>query len=359
MSMMLRLRRFAVGPVIALALAATDVHATAQRTFVASTGLDTNACSLMQPCRSFNAALAQANVGGEVIVLDSAGYGEFTVTKSVTITAPVGVYAGISVPAATNGVTVDAPGAIVVLRGLTIVGLSVSVTDGIHFSQGAELHVERCEMRALLNGIYADLTGGAMLYIKDSTVTSNFQGVWLHGNGHASFDHVRLSFNFEFSIYLDNMSDAALSNIEVDNSEDILVSSDANSTTVAISRSRMASSCGEGLFITATNVAISAIATDTQFAGDNRGCSGGAVGVEDFGGGTARVWLVRDTFTGNQGAVYTVGPGAVAYLDGSLFISNPSTSFGIDAAGGPIYTRQNNTIRGTTISPNFLPYSAQ
>ena len=74
---------------------------------------------------------------------------------------------------------------------------------------------------------------------------------------------------------------------------------------------------------------------------------------------TARVWLIRDTFVGNQGAVYTAGPGAVAYLDGSLFISNPSTSFGIDAAGGPIYTRFNNTIRGTTISPNFLPYSAQ
>ncbi len=51
---------------IALAFAAMVIlpamqhaHASAQRTFVASTGNDTHPCSLTQPCRSFTAAIAQ------------------------------------------------------------------------------------------------------------------------------------------------------------------------------------------------------------------------------------------------------------------------------------------------------------
>jgi len=46
---------------------------TAQRTFVASHGKDTDPCSLALPCRSFNAAIAQTNPGGEVVILDPAG----------------------------------------------------------------------------------------------------------------------------------------------------------------------------------------------------------------------------------------------------------------------------------------------
>ena len=53
--------------------------------------------------------------------MDSAGYGAVTITQSVSIIAPAGIYAGISVFGG-DGVTVNAPGAIVVLRGLSING---------------------------------------------------------------------------------------------------------------------------------------------------------------------------------------------------------------------------------------------
>ena len=69
------------------ALAAADAAATAQRTFVASTGNDANPCSLAQPCRGFARAFRQASPG-EVIVLDSAGYGLVTITQSVSLIAP-------------------------------------------------------------------------------------------------------------------------------------------------------------------------------------------------------------------------------------------------------------------------------
>jgi len=45
----------------------------AQRTFVASNGVDTNVCSILSPCRGFARAITQTAAGGEIIVLDSAG----------------------------------------------------------------------------------------------------------------------------------------------------------------------------------------------------------------------------------------------------------------------------------------------
>ena len=66
----------------------------AQRTFVASTGLDTHPCSISTPCRSFGTAIAHTDDNGEIIVLDSAGYGTVTIAKSVSIIAPPGIYAG-------------------------------------------------------------------------------------------------------------------------------------------------------------------------------------------------------------------------------------------------------------------------
>ena len=68
-----------------------------QRTFVAANGSDAHPCSLAQPCRSFAAAIANTDPNGEIIVFDSAGYGVVAITKSVTIAAPPGVYAGITV----------------------------------------------------------------------------------------------------------------------------------------------------------------------------------------------------------------------------------------------------------------------
>src|SRR5215472_15085253 len=68
-----------------------------QRTFVSVSGSDGNTCTRTAPCRTLAQAISQTNAGGEVVVLDSAGYGSVTISKSITVTAPAGVYAGISV----------------------------------------------------------------------------------------------------------------------------------------------------------------------------------------------------------------------------------------------------------------------
>ena len=104
---------------VALALVLSCLATTAagiQRTFVASSGVDTNPCNLPAPCRTFGAAMAHTDPSGEVIVLDSAGYGAFTVAQTVSIIAPAGVYAGITVFSGT-GITIAAGAGVVTLRG--------------------------------------------------------------------------------------------------------------------------------------------------------------------------------------------------------------------------------------------------
>src|SRR5438876_11304630 len=100
-------------------LIATSVIA-APRTFVASTGLDTNPCSRSAPCRSFSSALAVTDSDGEVIVLDSAGYGPVTIAQSAALIAPLGVYAGVTASTGDGIIVNIAPAARVVLKGLSI-----------------------------------------------------------------------------------------------------------------------------------------------------------------------------------------------------------------------------------------------
>ena len=132
----------------ALALVTLSVHGAIQRTFVASSGADTNPCTIAQPCRSFGTAIGKTLAGGEVIVVDSAGYGIVTITQSVSIVAPPGVYAGVSAQAGQTGVTVNGVGIIVVLRGLSING--VGGNFGVYFTgSGSRLRIENCVVSGL------------------------------------------------------------------------------------------------------------------------------------------------------------------------------------------------------------------
>ena len=145
--------------------------ALAQRTFVRSDGADANTCSIAQPCRSFTAALGKTAAAGEIIVLDSAGYGPVIINQSVAIIAPSGIYAGVSV-FSDDGITVNGDAtANVVLRGLTINGLGGNV--GIHLRQGARLHVEGCEVSNMAGDGISIEADGAEVFVNDSIARDN------------------------------------------------------------------------------------------------------------------------------------------------------------------------------------------
>src|SRR6266550_2086250 len=75
------------------------------RSAVSVNGSDANLCTTTAPCRSFTAALAHTNPGGEVIAFDSGGYGPFTITQAVTVAGASGIHAAITV-ASGNGIEV-------------------------------------------------------------------------------------------------------------------------------------------------------------------------------------------------------------------------------------------------------------
>jgi Right handed beta helix region len=173
------LRRAYVLATIAFALstlAATDAVASAQRTFVASTGNDANPCSLMLPCRAFAAAITLTIPGGEVIVLDSAGYGPVIITQSVSIIAPAGVYAGISVPASVTGVAIAGAAYNVTLRGLTI-NSTGGTGYGIRMTNGSELAVENCVISNFGSGTGVSIETSATVKIAGTVVSDNYVGI--------------------------------------------------------------------------------------------------------------------------------------------------------------------------------------
>jgi hypothetical protein len=189
-------------------LAATDATATPpQRTFVASSGNNVWPCSRMQPCRDFQTAITAVATGGEVIVLDSAGYGPFSVAKSITISAPAGVYAGVTQTLATPAITVAAAAASVVrLRGLTVTGVGPGTGDGILFSSGGMLELEKLDVSGFATtgkqGLLVQTTG--QLHIHDSAFHDNYHGILIQvapGTLRASLDHVQLVNNTSVGLY--------------------------------------------------------------------------------------------------------------------------------------------------------------
>jgi len=181
----------------AVLLPGAPAGATAQRTFVASYGTDAAPCSISQPCRSFTAAVTNATAAGEVLVLDSAGYGPVTIGKSISIVAPRGVHAGIAIAGGAIGVFISTAGVDVLLRGLTINGDDTS-SDGVYFGQGLQLTIEDCEISNVGGtGIHV-LAAGGTVRVKDTVLRNNQQSGFLASGSTivAALDHVHAYYNY-------------------------------------------------------------------------------------------------------------------------------------------------------------------
>jgi len=172
------LRRFAVPTMLAAAcfvINTVSAQAQATRTFVSGHGADTGTCGVTSPCRSFAYAITQTAVAGEIVVLDSAGYGPITITQSLTITNPGGVEAGVTASSGNNAVTINAtPTSVVTLRGLTLEGGDVG-SDGI--SVISTLPLSGSETAASVNiaaCVIKDFTGNGINVAPSVTGTTGF-----------------------------------------------------------------------------------------------------------------------------------------------------------------------------------------
>jgi parallel beta helix pectate lyase-like protein len=200
-----------------ITLAASLPALAVPRVFVSGLGNDANPGSITSPKRSFASALTVTDAGGEIIVLDSAGYGPVTINKSVSITSPTGVYAGITV-ASGYGVEVSIGGSdVVVLRGLTINGaVGNTASGGIHLSPtpGGQLHVEGCVISGFTSQGSAILVEGSQghLYVIDTICRGNWNGINIQG-GNNTLDRVRMTGNLSTGLSITGQSSfAAITN---------------------------------------------------------------------------------------------------------------------------------------------------
>lgn len=108
-------------------LFAQGALAQATRTWVSGVGDDANPCSRTAPCKTFAGAITKTAAGGEIDALDSAGYGGFTITKSITINGTP-FQAGVLV-SGTNGIIINAAATdTVILKGLDVEGLGTGLS---------------------------------------------------------------------------------------------------------------------------------------------------------------------------------------------------------------------------------------
>jgi hypothetical protein len=174
---------------ISASLVASVTQAAIQRTFVASYGNDANACTLPLPCRTFNIAIANTLPGGELIILDSAGYGGTTVSQSVSIIAPDGVYAGVTV-GATGGLVINGANIQVLLKGLSINYIS-GTAKAIDIQQANTVRLENVQITGFLSsgsGVsidYQSSTPNSRLLLKNVTVRNGDTGIRADGGTQA------------------------------------------------------------------------------------------------------------------------------------------------------------------------------
>jgi len=240
----------------------------AQRTFVHSPpqGNDANNCSLATPCRSFNVAIAATDPGGEVVILDTAGYGPMVINKAIKIIGPSGVYGGISVLGGASGITTGivinaANGDDVTLRGLDIsgvpgaagpfpdIGIDIQNAGGVHIEKSSignfnqdtsacikvtasttvRVYVDDSFLRACRTGVYANGTNGAPGINLPSVIVDNTHiergrsptasfGVWVQGAIDVSLRNSLIS-RQDVAIQFDSVLAGKTSHVELIKSE--------------------------------------------------------------------------------------------------------------------------------------------
>ena len=332
---------------LALVLPAAAAHAIAQRTFVSPNGSDGNTasnCSLVLPCRSFGAAITVTSTAGEIIVLDSAGYGAVNITKSVAIISPPGIYAGVSV-AAGDGITINTAGVIVSLKGLTINGQGGAI--GVHFTQGSRLDIDGCTVENMAQeGILVD--GAGTITISNSTIVGN-SGIGIHINAGATATIAEslVESNAQTGIAIRAGANGTIEHTTVvkNGSNGISVHGVVSATRVAIVSSVVTDNAADGIY--AETVAASLVSrldvANTTVARNNVN----GIRLNTAGGGTVSAGIVSNQIAQNTGSgILVAGAGSTARVSWNAIFYN-GTGFNA-TGGGQLFSPVTNYVRDNT-----------
>jgi Right handed beta helix region len=130
---------------LAFALPAHAQNGTLTRSFVSSTGLDGNPCTITQPCATFAVAYTKISANGIIAALDPGKYGPLTIIGPVTVNG--NGWAAITGTSGGAAITVTASSGTITLIGLELDGANAS-QNGINLtstvSASTSLNVRDC-----------------------------------------------------------------------------------------------------------------------------------------------------------------------------------------------------------------------
>jgi hypothetical protein len=351
-------RRTILLAALAVASAWAPAFAASQRTFVAVSGVDIGNCSPIAPCRTLGFALGQTIDGGEIVVLESGGYGPVAIGKSVSITAPAGVYSGISAFSG-NAVTVNAASANVVLNGLTLTGLGAD--NGVAILAAASVRLDRCTISGFnADGVVA-ATGSGDIVVEHTNIRDNLGGIVVGGTHRLVVDDSTIEHNGDllgshFGVGITNSADVTVrrSRVVANASRNIGIAATTGETPrIEVTDSLLADSTGPGLSLSATgNTAnIYAIASRNLVRNNHHGLHAEAAGQS-----TITLIATDNISTGNSGswAYSATGSGATLVMSGntasqSLFgVANGDNNATIKSSG-------NNVVQDAAIGATSAP----
>jgi hypothetical protein len=151
-------------------LSAGASYAQATRTWVSGVGDDANPCSRTAPCKTFPGAISKTAAGGVISVLDPGGFGGVTITKSITLDGSAGL--GGILASGTNGITINAAGAVVILRNLDINGIG-SGLNGVGIIAAQDVYVENSKVYGFTGRGISDERSSGRLFLSDVTISAN------------------------------------------------------------------------------------------------------------------------------------------------------------------------------------------
>jgi hypothetical protein len=287
------------------------------RSFVSSSGSDSNPCTIIAPCASFAQAYTKVGANGIIAALDPGKYGPLTGTSAITtgVTINGNGWAAITAPASGNGITINAPGNKVTLIGLNIDGADMGY-NGILLTAAGSLTVSNCVLQNFSytggintgNGIYMVPASGTLDFTITNTTAANngFVGIsyWPVGGtptANGVIDHVVAVANGT-GIFIESTADSSgNTNVTVSNS----IASDNTSVGIVVNGNASAP-----VKVSIDDVSVSGNSTN---------------GIE--ADGQASVLLGRSVITGNATGVQN-------NTSGNTFYSFSNNQIGLNTTDG-------------------------
>ena len=160
-------------------------NGTLTRSFVSSSGADTNACTITAPCATFAQAYTKVGANGIIAALDPGKYGSLTIIGPVTVNG--NGWSAITGLSGNNAINITATSGTVTLTGLELDGAG-NGNNGIYLtsalSGNATLNIRDCAISNFAgNGIAVEPTAAGTYPIVNLTVNLLIENTSSLNNG--------------------------------------------------------------------------------------------------------------------------------------------------------------------------------